>query len=80
MLFATSCKKMSPIFIMESVIALIGMTDVTKATFGLDAYGSWISCVGLAPLPHWFTVYRSARQRLDGASEKSHVPKAHHTK
>src|SRR2546425_10595928 len=53
---------------MASVIALIGMIDATRASLGSDAYGSWISCVGLAPLPPWFTVYRSRRHRLDGAS------------
>jgi hypothetical protein len=53
---------------MDTVIALIGMIDATRASFGSDAYGSWISCVGLAPLPPWFTVYRSRRHRLDGAS------------
>src|SRR6266852_1745809 len=57
-----------PVSIMATVIASIAMIDATKASFGSDAYGSWISCVAHAPLLPSSIVYRSRNCRLDGAS------------
>src|SRR5712692_6263135 len=53
---------------MATAITSIAMIDATKASFASDAYGSWISCAGLALLLPSSTVYPSRKRRLDGAS------------